>query len=593
MKTTLRIHLFLTLLVFGSPAHAQELPVEERLKGIDETINAVLKKWNVPGAGVGVVVKDKLVWSKGYGYRDIENNLPITGQTQFQIASNTKLFTATGIGLLVEKGLLDWDKPIRDYCQQVQFYNDDLNKNVTIRDMLSHRTGLSRHDFIWLGADFTRQEIFERIKYLEPSRPLRQGYLYNNLMYITAGRVIELLTQQTWEDYTRENFFTPLKMSQSTFFTEEMQKQGNYMKSYYEKLEGATLVPYPMYTKNTALGPAGSIISTINDMSHWLIAHMNGGVYENSTVIPPSIIRETMTPATIDSSVPDANYESLNSIYGMGRRTMSYKGHYRTEHGGAIGGIYSLVSFMPTDSLGVIVFTNGEHASVLPVVIGNIFYDKLLELEPTPWSDRIHEGYAKRRETNRQNRKKPDADRIANTKPSHPIAQYAGFYESPAYGVMEIKEAKGQLSFNYHTVDLPLNHYHYDRFVSANDEVWGRWNFEFNTDSQGLIQAVTINLDERDVVFTRTFDKRLTDPKFLTKLTGSYTSSSGQITIDLEKTRLLIRSSLPQYLAPYKNTQFRLESHSDQTIEFILDDKGNPSKLVRIEDGKATEYTRK
>ncbi|MCB0490409.1 MAG: serine hydrolase [Cyclobacteriaceae bacterium] len=593
MKTTLRIHLILTLLALCFIAQAQELPVEARLKGIDETINAVLKKWNVPGAGVGVVVKDKLVWSKGFGYRDVENKLPVTAQTQFQIASNTKLFTSTGIGLLVEKGLLNWDKPIRDYCPQVQFYNDDLNKNVTIRDMLSHRTGLSRHDFIWLGADFTRQEIFERIKYLEPSLPLRQGYLYNNLMYITAGRVIELLTQQTWEDYTRENFFAPLKMTQSTFFTEDMQKSGNYMKSYYEKLEGATLAPYPMYTKNTALGPAGSIISSINDMSHWLIAHMNGGEYENSSVIPSSIIRETMTPATIDSYVPGTNYESLNSIYGMGRRTMSYKGHYRTEHGGAIGGIYSLVSFMPADSLGVIVFTNGEHASVLPVVIGNIFYDKLLELEQTPWSDRTYDGYAKRRETSRQNRKKSDADRIANTKPSHPIAQYAGAYESPAYGVVEIKESKGQLSFSYHTVDLPLSHYHYDRFVSDNDEVWGRWNFEFATDAQGRIQTVTINLDEQDVVFTRTFDKQLTNPEFLRRLIGTYTSSSGQVTINLEKTRLFIQSSLPQYFAPYKNMQFRSESHSDQTIEFVLDDKGNRSKLVRIEDGKATEYTRK
>src|SRR5678815_1561630 len=171
------------VLMSGIFVNAQNIVADQKLKGIDATINKVLKDWNIPGCGVGVVVKDKLVFAKGYGYRNLEKKEPVTPNTLFQIASNTKLFTATAVGFLVEEGQLEWDKPIKESVPQIEFYNDELNANVTMRDMLSHRTGISRHDGIWYKSDFTRQELFDRLKYLEPSIPLRQGFLYNNLMY--------------------------------------------------------------------------------------------------------------------------------------------------------------------------------------------------------------------------------------------------------------------------------------------------------------------------------------------------------------------------------------------------------------------------
>jgi CubicO group peptidase (beta-lactamase class C family) len=168
----------LSCIHLSSPARSVD--VSEKLKGFDQTIGKILNDWNVPGCGIGIVVKDKLVFAQGYGYRDLEKKLPVTPSTLFQIASNTKLFTATAIGFLVAEGKLDWDMPIKNYVPQIQFYNDELYANVTIRDMLSHRTGISRHVNIWYKSDFTRRELFDRIKYLEPGIPLRQGYLYNN-----------------------------------------------------------------------------------------------------------------------------------------------------------------------------------------------------------------------------------------------------------------------------------------------------------------------------------------------------------------------------------------------------------------------------
>ncbi len=176
---------------------AQNIDVQKNLKGFDKTVEQILKDWNVPGCGIGIVVKDKLVFAQGYGYRDLENRLPVTPNTLFQIASNTKLFTSTAMGFLVEEGKIDWDKPVRNYVPQLQFFNDELNASVTIRDMLSHRTGISRHDAIWVRSDFSRKELFDRIKYLEPSIPFRSGALYNNMMYVAAGQSLEYLSGLT------------------------------------------------------------------------------------------------------------------------------------------------------------------------------------------------------------------------------------------------------------------------------------------------------------------------------------------------------------------------------------------------------------
>ena len=252
--------------------NGQNISVDQKLKDIDVTINKILKDWNVPGCGVGIVIKDKLVYAKGFGYRDLENKLPVTPNTLFQIASNTKLFTAMAIGFLVEDGKLDWDKPIKKYVPQIEFYNDELNANVTIRDMLSHRTGISRHDNIWYKSDFTRQQLFDRLKYLEPSIPLRQGFLYNNMMYAASGQIVEYLSGKTWEQFVKDKFLTPLGMSNSLFTVEDMKKQSDYMKPYYEKRDTSILLLRPFYTKQQGIGPAGSIISSINDLSKWLIA---------------------------------------------------------------------------------------------------------------------------------------------------------------------------------------------------------------------------------------------------------------------------------------------------------------------------------
>jgi CubicO group peptidase (beta-lactamase class C family) len=593
MKTKEIVVILAIYILIGGHINAQELNVEKKLKGFDKTIESVLRDWNVPGCGIGIVIKDKLAFAKGYGYRNLEQKLPVTPNTLFQIASNTKLFTATAVGFLVKEGKLDWDQPIKKYVPQIQFYNDELNENVTMRDMLSHRSGISRHDNIWYKSDFTRQDLFDRLKYLEPSIPLRQGYLYNNLMYAAAGQIIEYLSGNTWEKFVKDSIFSPLHMTHSLFTVEEMQQQDDFMKPYYEKRDTNLLLPYPIYTKQQGIGPAGSIISSINDLSNWLIAQMNDGKFNDKQIIPSNIISETMQPASLTASVPTKYFENLNSIYGMGRGTSSYKGHYLTQHGGAIGGIYSNVSFMPADSIGIIVFTNGAHAGQLPGIITNIIYDKLLNLGETPWSDRNLKDYLKNKATSKETRKKQDVDRVPNTKPSHELPDYAGIYEDLAYGIMRITYENEGLKFTFHNTTLPLYHYHYDRFISPDDEIDGKWSLMFSSDAQGNIHEVKVSLDEKEVIFTRKADLKLTDPEFLKKLTGQYEIDGRSVNIIFSNNELVVNTAPPQHLDPYKNNTFRVREFSDQIVEFILDSDGMPTALKVIFDGKMLQFTKK
>ena len=383
--------LILVLVTIRSAAQAQEREITGKLQGFDSYMEQVLKDWNTPGIGVGIVVNDRLVFAKGYGYRDYEKKLPFTPTTLFQIASNSKLFTAVAAGMLVDEGKLTWDKPVRESVPTIQFYNDHLNNNVTLRDMLSHRTGVTRHDLIWFKSDFTRQQLFEKLKYLEPQEPMRETFLYNNLMFSAVGSIIELKSQKRWEQFVRERILEPLDMGTTTYTISEMVKRPDHGVPFREKRDSFELYKIPYYEDTEGVAPAGGIISNIDEMSHWLIALMNDGKYNGKQVLPANVLKATLQPAI---GLPNALGESqgyweiLNPDYGMGRQTASYRGHLITFHGGDLPGFHSQISFMPNDRIGVIVCVISDHSAPLYNVISYNVYERLLGMDQTPWSQR-------------------------------------------------------------------------------------------------------------------------------------------------------------------------------------------------------------
>jgi CubicO group peptidase (beta-lactamase class C family) len=245
------------LLVFAlaCSAAAQGIDVAQKLDGFDAYMAKTLKDWNAPGVGVGIVVNDKLVFAKGYGYRDYEKKLPFTAGTMSPIASNTKLFTAVAAGMLVEEGKLTWDKPVRESVPSIRFYNDQLNNTVTLRDMLSHRTGITRHDTIWYKSDFTRKQLFEKLVYLEPQEPMRQTFLYNNLMFAAVGYLIELQSGKTWEQFVKERILDPLQMTSTSYSIAGMLKQPEFGVGFTERRDSFELYRIPYYEDISGVAP--------------------------------------------------------------------------------------------------------------------------------------------------------------------------------------------------------------------------------------------------------------------------------------------------------------------------------------------------
>ena len=568
--------LLFALMTYGLTARAQESDVGKKLEGLDAYMEQVLKDWNTPGIGVGVVVGDKLVFAKGYGYRDYEKKLPFTPTTLQQIASNSKLFTAVAAGMLVEEGKLTWDKPVRESVPTIQFFNDQLNNNVTLRDMLSHRTGVTRHDLIWFKSPFSRKELFEKLKYLEPQQPMRETFLYNNLMFSAAGYIIELKSGKTWEQFVRERIFTPLDMSSTTYTISDMVKHPDHGVPFREKRDSFELYKIPYYEDTEGVAPAGAIISNIEDISHWVIALMNDGKYGGKQVLPSNVLKATMQPAIgLPNALGEAlgYWELLNPDYGMGRQTASYRGRLITYHGGDLPGFHSQVSFMPNDKIGVIVFVISDHSAALYNVVSYNVYERLLGMDQTPWSQRRLQQRLANKKAGTEARAKAGADRVPNTKPSHALANYAGEYENPGYGILKIELKGDQLQFGFHDFHFPMSHFHYDRFDTPDDEQYGKFSVNFRTDPQGDIDNAVMSLDEAEVVFTR--KPEALDTKVLEKLAGVYlTPSKVKFEVLYQPgtgLSLGFPGSPPQKLILVKGLQFRTPQFADTIYEFVME----------------------
>ena len=552
----------------------QQESVEARLKGFDTYMEQVMKDWNAPGIGVGIVMGDKLVFARGYGFRDYGKKLPYTMSTTQPIASNTKLFTAVAVGLLVEEGKLRWDEPIKQFVPTIRFYNDELDRSVTIRDMLSHRTGVTRHDSIWYKSAFTRRELWDRLRYLEPAAPLRTKYLYNNLMFTAAGQVIEELSGQTWEQFVQRRIFDPLSMSHSTLTIADNLKGPEPAVPYSERRDSAELYRQPYYTAEVAIAPAGAINSNVEDLSRWVIALLNGGKVEGKQVIPEAVLRETMAPSF---ALPNTALESrgwgelLNQYYGMGRTVSSYRGHLLSLHGGDLPGFHSQISIMPNDSIGVIVLVIGDQ--VAPMYTGITFnlYERLLGLSLTPWSERLNQIRLKNKAAGAKARAVADVGRVPGTKPSHALDDYVGEFAHPAYGVVTVARGEKELSFEFHSIKMPLSHFHYDRFDTPDDEEDGKFSLNFRTNPMGEIEGVEISLDEAAVTFMRRVPAALTADTTLQTYAGTYISpSGGKTVVTFQPGKGLSIRGGPD-LQPWRPHQFRIKEFPDVVISFTVE----------------------
>jgi CubicO group peptidase (beta-lactamase class C family) len=412
------------------------------LGDFDGYMEAIVRDWHVPGIGVSVVKNDEVVLTRGYGHRDVANALPFTSRTLFPIASNTKLFVAIAAGLLVERGLLSFDEPIRSVVPSLRFHDQSLDAAVTLRDMLGHKTGVPRYDMIWYESGYSTKELFERIRFMKPIAPLRSRIIYNNMMYEAVGHIIELVTGNPWHQFVRDEMLEPLGMHRTafTYGDAKADEQADYALPFSERRDSDEFWQPPA-PNDDECSPAGSIVASLEDMARWSIMLMNDGLIDGRKLIPASVLEATLAPGLPwPNGMSDAlGFEAdLNGIYGMGRMTAAFRGHLLTSHGGALRGFHSQVSYLLKEKIGVSVFVIGDHCAPLSNAIGFDIYGRALGLEATDWTARLRDFCLKAKTMMREARERAVPRGVPNTRPSHDLADYAGSYEHPAYGRLNV-----------------------------------------------------------------------------------------------------------------------------------------------------------
>lgn len=581
---------FVCLLALGLPAIAQKkknMPTIDRFAGLDTAFERVLRDWHAAGFAVAVVEKDKLIYAKGFGYRDIDKKLPVTANTLFAIGSCTKAFTSSILGLLQKDGKLQYDKPVRDYLPELKFYNDEMNNLVTVRDMMSHRTGLPRHDFSWYAfPSSSRDSLMKRIRFMEPTFHVREKWQYNNFMFLLQGMIAEKLMNKSWENAVRDNLLRPLGMNRTVFTIGEMEKSDDAAIGYGLKQD--SIIKKLDYYHIDAMGPAGSINSSVTEMANWLRTWINGGKFNGKELLPAAYVTEAMSAQmVISGGMPSKEKPDMHlANYGFGWMISSYKGHYRVEHGGNIDGFSASTSFYPTDSIGIVVLAN-QNGSAVPSIVRNLVSDRLLNLPYFDWNTDLKRTSDSAKAKAKQAEKLKSSSQKANTQPSHSLKDYEGIYQHPGYGSFEISLVNDSLFAQMGKDLMWLRHYHYDIF-----EPFGKtpgetidttekspFKLQFHMNEAGDISMVTQQLEAglEPFKFTKTPKPKAITKEELEKYVGEYLLGGATVKVYIKdnKTLYVLVPGQPDYeLLPVEKHKFALKVANGFFLQFEVNEKG-------------------
>ncbi len=555
-------------------------PVVKAKKAIadfDKIVERGLESLNNPGIAVAIVKNDEVIFSEGFGYRDVDNKVPMTADTLLAIGSASKAFTTFTMGTLVDEGKMEWTTPVREYIPWFRLYDPYATERMTPRDLVTHRSGLPRHDAVWYNNyTASREEFVRRLAHLKPTADLRERFQYNNLMFLTAGYLIEVLTEKTWEDAVRDRVLDPLEMKRTNFSVEDSQKDADHALPYREYKDKIEKIPFRNITN---IGPAGSINSSVNEMSHWLLVHLNQGKYNGKPIINPQTVQD-MHLAHMPTGGTPTTAEITPADYGLGWFVDTYRGHRRVRHGGNIDGFSALVCMLPDDGVGIVALTN-KSGSPLPELLIRHAMDLLLEGEVKDWIGETIKRIAKGKEMQKEAEEKKSTRRINGTVHAHKLVEYAGDYSHPGYGNLNVFLEEGQLAFTYNGIKTPLEHWHYETYNAkrAEDPTFEDTKITFRTNVNGLVGALEIPIEPtiEDVVFTKKPDAKYFNAAYLVKFVGKYTLVNDTITVNLKGDSLTaFIPGQPEYdLVPVLGDEFILKQVKIISVKFLVDEKDN------------------
>ncbi|HKP28870.1 MAG TPA: serine hydrolase [Gemmatimonadales bacterium] len=487
-------------LLIATPAVAQK---GNPLAGLDAYTAKAVKEWNVPGLAIAVVKGDSTLFMKGYGLRELGKPDPVTPNTLFSIGSNTKSFTAAAIGMLVDEGKMRWDDKVTRWLPGFQLYDPYVTREITMRDVLSHRSGLGRRgDMNWLLAGYSRAETLRRIRFLPPSQAFRTESGYQNTMFLAAGEAAAAASGMSWDELVTTRILRPLGMTHTNTSTKAFANERDVATPH--GMRDGVLQPIPWRNIDN-VGPAGSINSSVAEMRNYLRFINNGGTFEGKQLLKPATLNVIHTIHTVSPFMPDTLFPSVHFRgYGLGWGLSDYRGRKVMQHSGGIDGNLSWMLVMPEEKLGIMILTNGDNHMVGPSLLYYVM-DNLLAGSSRDWSALNLKRFQTQSAAALAREKDRDAKRNAEEGPSRPLSAYAGTFADSLWG-----EIKVSVDGNRLLLDGPgiaggsMEHWQYDTFrLTWKDAQFGKEDVIFELDRDGNPTTVRIENQQQPMIFKK------------------------------------------------------------------------------------------
>ena len=471
------------------PAGAQR----NAARAIDSYVEASMKTWGVPGVAIAVVRNDSVIFARGYGVREIGKPERVNERTLFAVGSTTKAFTAAAVGMLVDEKKLRWDDPVATFLPGFQLHDPFATRELSVRDLLTHRSGLSRGDRLWYASGYEREEVLRRVRHLRPSWTFRSTYGYQNIMFLAAGQVVQSVTGTSWDDFVTARIFKPLGMTSSTTTVTTLEGRDN-LASPHVRIDGE-IRPVPWRNLDN-VGPAGSINSNAAEMAEWIRLQLGGGTYRGQRLLSREVMREMHAPQIVIRMTEQTEklYPMTHLMaYGLAWTIKDYRGRKFVGHGGAIDGMRAEVGMLPEEKLGVVVLTNLGGTSY-PTAILHRVLDTYLGVPDRDWSTVLRAASKEAEMRADSTRRAIERDRVSGTNPSLPLDRYAGTYADSLYGEVKIAHEGGKLRATFGPMYVgALEHWHFDTFRAVWDNpVFGRAFVTFALDARAKVAGLTV-----------------------------------------------------------------------------------------------------
>ena len=506
------IVLVATLLLFSWPLGdirpaATQTPSLVDLNRLDQYISSARVDWNVPGIAVALVKNGEVVFSKGYGVRSIDAGGPVDPDTLFAIGSNTKAFTSAALAILVDEKALSWDDRVVDRLPYFQLYDAYVTREMRVRDLLSHRSGLGTFsgDLLWYGTNYSAEDVVRRARFLKPAGPFRAHFGYSNVMFIAAGEIIPAVTRQSWPEFIRERILDALGMSRTVTSVKSLSGLSNVATPHASP--DGVLRTYP-WRSSEAMAAAGGMISSASDMAKWIRMLLNRGELDARRVLSEGAFKEMWDAHTPNPAIRavEVLYPSTHFLaYGLGWNVMDYQGRKIVSHSGASDGMFSRVALVPEEKLGMVVLTNS--ATGISLALMYQILDAYLGGPNRDWSKRSLEWEIAGKREFVERTETVEKTASPATSPSLPLAAYTGTYGGPMYGdVVVATNADGLIIRFVPTPELvgDLRHLNHNTFVVEwrNRFPWFvKGTVEFVLDTAGRANAMTIDVPNDDFWF--------------------------------------------------------------------------------------------